>query len=755
MTREGLPGWRAFCILAGGILPCGEDCVGDGGGGAGGSGLVDADDGSSGEDGGGEGCDGGVFAGVGGGGAGDGGLLEGVGEEGFAGEADEERVAEGEELGLAAEEREVFVEALAEAVAGVEDDGGGVDASLGGEGEAAGEAVEDVGEEGFWREGGLGGPLVGAAACVHEDDAAAGMGADGGHFGIPVEATDVIQDGCAGGECGAGGGGFVGVDGEDGGGAGAEDAFEDGEEAVLLLGGGDEGGGGVAGMGAGAGAFRTEVEDVCAGIEEVESVGDGGVGVEVEATVGEGVWGDVEDCHDEGAVAEGEGVVGELPGGWWTEGGHGGRPPLHRTFRPGVAGYLRGEERWSFVNSGHGAVLRIRFPIESAKLVAECEANPPKEQTAMAEQPGTSGSKVHALTSLRFFAALWVVLYHSFPWNRTGDNVLSHVLDMGAASVSFFFFLSGYILSYVYLQNRSGVDRRKFYVARLARIYPLFVLTMLSSVPFLLTDRIEKYGMKAAIGKTAVTIVGNLAMLQAWVLNLRGLDIPNWSLAVETVFYAIFPLVGFWFWRRTRGQSIGLGLALWVGSVAVVVGATPHLSRDIVLYNPLFHVPTFLVGIVFARLHLTPSVTEGKRSRDAQFAGLLAALVAGGAAVTVWGHLLPVTVLRDGALVPLYCVLIGILSLGEYWPAKVFQASWLVVLGEASYGLYLIHFPVLQAWEALHLAGKAIYYPLYLGTCIGLSVLSFFYFEAPARRAILKRLHTKPRETLETASAAQ
>lgn len=373
----------------------------------------------------------------------------------------------------------------------------------------------------------------------------------------------------------------------------------------------------------------------------------------------------------------------------------------------------------------------------------------------MAEQAGASGSKVHALTSLRFFAALWVVLYHSFQWNREGSNLLSHVLDMGAASVSFFFFLSGYILSFVYLQNRQAVDRRRFYVARFARIYPLFVATMLCSVPFLLAERIGKYGVAAAIEKTAVTLMGNLLMLQAWVLNLRGLDNPNWSLAVESVFYALFPVVGFWFWRRTRGQSIWLGLGLWVASVAIVVEATPHLLRDVVLYNPLFHVPTFLVGIVFARLHLKPSGTVGKWPRSMKFAGLLAVLAAGAGALTLWGHLLPETVLRDGAMVPLYCVLIGILSMGEYWPAKLFSARWLVVLGEASYGLYLIHIPVLQVWEALHLADKMIFYPLYLGGCIGLSVLSFFWFEAPARRAILHRLHTKPRETLETASAAQ
>jgi hypothetical protein len=105
-----------------------EDLVGDGGGFGGGADVVGADDVGAGEDGGHVSCGGGVEAifdgwycafkqdrerGV---------LREGVGEEGFAGDADEDGQVELVELGEVGEERVVFVEALAEAEAGVEDD---------------------------------------------------------------------------------------------------------------------------------------------------------------------------------------------------------------------------------------------------------------------------------------------------------------------------------------------------------------------------------------------------------------------------------------------------------------------------------------------------------------------------------------------------------------------------------------------------------------------------------------------------------
>src|ERR1700712_5707681 len=89
----------------------------------------------------------------------------------------------------------------------------------------------------------------------------------------------------------------------------------------------------------------------------------------------------------------------------------------------------------------------------------------------------------HGLTSLRFFAALYVVLYHSLTPMVSGIEkhaFVQRAISLGYASVSFFFFLSGYILAVAYL--RTGRDlrmRKRFYVARFARIYPLFALTLL------------------------------------------------------------------------------------------------------------------------------------------------------------------------------------------------------------------------------------------------------------------------------------
>lgn len=99
---------------------------------------------------------------------------------------------------------------------------------------------------------------------------------------------------------------MVGVDREDSLGAVDANGFEDGQEAGLLFGRRELGG-------AGAGGFSADVENVCAAIEQVEAVLDGGVEAEELAAIGEAVGRDVEDAHDEGLLAELEGASAELP----------------------------------------------------------------------------------------------------------------------------------------------------------------------------------------------------------------------------------------------------------------------------------------------------------------------------------------------------------------------------------------------------------------------------------------------------------
>ncbi len=76
------------------------------------------------------------------------------------------------------------------------------------------------------------------------------------------------------------------------------------------------------------------------------------------------------------------------------------------------------------------------------------------------------------------------------------------------------------------------------------------------------------------------------------------------------------------------------------------------------------------------------------------------------------------------------------------------------MLGEASFGLYLIHIVLLHVFESLQLMTRPAIYPLYLLSSVGISVLSFYCFETPSRKRMLKFHSLKPKLTLQAKSAA-
>jgi peptidoglycan/LPS O-acetylase OafA/YrhL len=99
--------------------------------------------------------------------------------------------------------------------------------------------------------------------------------------------------------------------------------------------------------------------------------------------------------------------------------------------------------------------------------------------------------------------------------------------------------------------------------------------------------------------------------------------------------------------------------------------------------------------------------------------------------------------LHSGLLAPAFAAIIFGVALSPSW-AKFLEAPWLVLLGEASYSLYLLHFSVV--WAALVLFGRAAATPAMnlavAATAILLSIASYKGIEQPARRW-LRTLNTR------------
>jgi peptidoglycan/LPS O-acetylase OafA/YrhL len=355
-----------------------------------------------------------------------------------------------------------------------------------------------------------------------------------------------------------------------------------------------------------------------------------------------------------------------------------------------------------------------------------------------------SGEMIPALTSSRFFAALYVVLFHTaffFPPSWMAEKAFVRFLSLGFVSVSFFFLLSGYILALVYLGKGKPIGAKKFYIARYARVYPLFALTLLLDTPHLLVHRVAKFGMAKAFATTAATFIANAVMLQAWSLKFQGIDDPNWSLSVETLFYLLFPILGIFLWKISCRSVVPAMILIYAGGQVLILLTVHFVSEALVFVHPLLHLSTFTLGILLARWQTLQRQSDDVGSSHVNLRDVGALIVATSVffAVCFWSTQGMAVSLHDGLLAPIFALVILVFSDPRGSAARLLSAKWLVVLGEASFGLYLIHLPLLHLFEALGISNAPVVYPVYLSSCIGLSVLSFYGFETPMRRWILKR----------------
>jgi peptidoglycan/LPS O-acetylase OafA/YrhL len=366
----------------------------------------------------------------------------------------------------------------------------------------------------------------------------------------------------------------------------------------------------------------------------------------------------------------------------------------------------------------------------------------------------TARKSLNALTSARFLAAFWVVLYHyttqfrfgtplqAQPYLARSHTPMEQLIGQGHLAVDFFFLLSGFILAYTYFTAEGTLrdGRRAFWVARIARIYPVYLLGLvLGLAPYLASER----------DPVAVVTSGvaHLLMLHAWLPSTLGWNQPSWSLSVEAFFYALFPLLLPLFARLRRRGLWVLFAASWLVFALVLLAlltisnrpefVEPWWWRDVVRYNLLF--------IGYGR----EAITLLRRLADYAFDAAAVALALALAGALVLAHVagFQSSDVDTAALValPFLAALVYLFAFQRGALAGGLSLPLLVWLGEISYGVYILHAPLWYllsgfAASALHLApGSAILFPVYVILLLAVSGLSFQYLERPARRAIRSR----------------
>jgi peptidoglycan/LPS O-acetylase OafA/YrhL len=335
----------------------------------------------------------------------------------------------------------------------------------------------------------------------------------------------------------------------------------------------------------------------------------------------------------------------------------------------------------------------------------------------------TTKRRLNALTTLRFFAAMHVVLFHCAPTlaEKTAQRLAAltnhspallrdlvaglsqamiAVMNAGPWSVSFFFILSGFILVYNYDDDRRKFDVPKFWVARFARIYPVYLIGFLLAMPFVLDAVWQAHGHGAYHAATGGLLAATL--LQSWVPYYATFwNIPAWSLSVEAFFYAVFPLLLIRL-RRIDGVKtlVAVILGCWLVSVAkdpvieLLAGGSSSTVTAIVRYFPLCRLPEFVAGMALGRIMLM------RGGVSMRWAGWLAATsIDGIALLAALGSHRPMFLNALGSLAPLFVLMIWSLTNEETPLAKLLGKKPLVFLGESSYSIYILHLPLFAIWS--------------------------------------------------------
>lgn len=363
--------------------------------------------------------------------------------------------------------------------------------------------------------------------------------------------------------------------------------------------------------------------------------------------------------------------------------------------------------------------------------------------------------RLPALTSLRFVAAAMIVVWHM----RGSLGVPEHFAEpviLGHA-VAFFYVLSGFILAYVYPSLSAPGATRRFIVARIARLWPAHLATLLLFL-ILLRQEAARYPFSH--------LVANAAMVHAWIPDGQwffSFNGDSWSISCEFGFYLMF-LVLIRNWRRTWWAKLA-GVIL-VGCGMSLLAYRLHLPsyspsghgaslEGMIYINPLARVSEFVVGMSAALLWkwLVP------RLRLGLFVGTLVELAAIGAVMLslfragdwarwIGGRFGPAGsavigqwLVQGPVMAPAFAALIIGVALERGIIARALSARGALLLGEISYSVYLVHNIILHVYYAHGLQTRNIPSPLAIVVYWAIVLLSahllWVFVERPGRRFLV------------------
>jgi peptidoglycan/LPS O-acetylase OafA/YrhL len=355
-----------------------------------------------------------------------------------------------------------------------------------------------------------------------------------------------------------------------------------------------------------------------------------------------------------------------------------------------------------------------------------------------------------ALTFLRFFAAFFVFLFHmEIRWPAGIGQQYSAIVSQGAIGMTIFFMLSGFVLAYRYQEQ--NFDMKRYAIHRFAKIYPVYLLAMVLTLPWLVAQVGElPGGIVVQVVAVIFLVLASLTLVQAWFTPLFSVWNfgASWSISVEAFLYGIFPALA------RRLASLTPRAAILVGATTYLVACSPGLVIMIFSGNsgpiaqfysmPIFRLAEFMLGIMAFRL--AKVIQRG--------VGLVSILTALGwiallAYLVKFGAVFPAVYVTHGWLV-IPVVFLTLITLNSNRAlSQILGIAPLRILGHASYSFYTIQIVFILVLIDVHpwlvnsfpvLANNVV---LTCVTFVALTISSialYWLFEEPVRRRIILKM---------------
>jgi peptidoglycan/LPS O-acetylase OafA/YrhL len=332
---------------------------------------------------------------------------------------------------------------------------------------------------------------------------------------------------------------------------------------------------------------------------------------------------------------------------------------------------------------------------------------------------------------------MWVTAYHFWP---TLGVERPAMVAKGYLGVDLFFILSGFILCHVYLRpfGERRFSYREFLWARLARIYPTHIVTLIGFGALVYLGSLV--GVRAG-GNVVVwpSLPAELSLTQAWGLApLGGWNHPAWSISAEWFAYLCFPAFAAATWAG-RGRPRLAALAAFVLAIGFEIGFQRVvglvLTDATILWGAARILPPFAIGCGVYLLWSNHALRTRASAVAVATASLAAALLSIGLGAPDW-----LAMGLFGGLI------YGLASLSSTGSSLASGAVW-VYLGEVSFALYMVSVPWGVAFDKgvhrlFHMPGEALTPPLwwfqYLGV-IPAAIVLHHLVERPARAAMRRR----------------